>query len=106
MSSHAWPGLVALHRLALERAQTASQAVDVITSLLEAHGQGGPCEEGGDWCAGRVMLCTTAATTFTPCTWPVPTPQEQQRDEQPHWQGYPYEALQLDLSTDVCSSAG
>lgn len=34
-------------RLALERATTAAEAVDVVTSLLEAHGQGGPCEEEG-----------------------------------------------------------
>ncbi len=36
------------HRLALERAGSAAEAVDVITSLLEAHGQGGPCEEEGE----------------------------------------------------------
>lgn len=32
-----------LLRLALERAASAAEAVDVITSLLEAHGQGGNC---------------------------------------------------------------
>jgi secernin len=33
-----------LVRLGLERARTASDAVDVMTALLEAHGQGGPAE--------------------------------------------------------------
>lgn len=34
-----------LLRLALERAKTATEAVDVITSLLERYGQGGACSE-------------------------------------------------------------
>jgi secernin len=34
-----------LVRLALERARSAEQAVDVITSLIEAHGQGGVADE-------------------------------------------------------------
>lgn len=38
-----------LVRLALERAPTAAEAVEFISSLLEKHGQGGSCEEGGDW---------------------------------------------------------
>ena len=37
-----------LVRLALERGSSAEQAVDVMTGLLEAHGQGGACEEGGE----------------------------------------------------------
>ncbi len=37
-----------LVRLGLERATTADQAVDVITGLLDAHGQGGSGEEGAD----------------------------------------------------------
>ncbi len=36
-----------LLRLALERAKTAPQAVDVITALLEAYGQGGNCVQDG-----------------------------------------------------------
>ncbi|XP_042216699.1 secernin-3-like isoform X2 [Homarus americanus] len=34
-----------LVRLALERSSTAEMAVEVITSLLEEHGQGGPCSD-------------------------------------------------------------
>ncbi len=36
---------LSVFRLALERADTAQQAVDVITDLLEKHGQGGNCME-------------------------------------------------------------
>lgn len=38
-----------LLRLALERGSTAREAMEVCIDLLETHGQGGPCEEGGDW---------------------------------------------------------
>lgn len=35
-------------RLGLERGDTAEAALDVITSLLQKHGQGGPCSEHDD----------------------------------------------------------
>lgn len=34
-------------RLGLERGATAAEAVDAMVQLLEEHGQGGACEEGG-----------------------------------------------------------
>jgi len=36
-------------RLGLERGGSAREALDVITGLLETHGQGGACSEGGDF---------------------------------------------------------
>ncbi|XP_070565965.1 secernin-3-like [Ptychodera flava] len=45
-------------RLGLERAKTAKEAVDVMTSLLEKHGQGGQCNEDSevDWCYHNSFL--------------------------------------------------
>jgi hypothetical protein len=44
------PGLIGMDlvRLALERAATAKAGVEVLTALLERHGQGGSGHEGGD----------------------------------------------------------
>lgn len=49
-----------LVRLVLERARTAREAVDVAAALLEAHGQGGPCEERGKWCYENGFLFADA----------------------------------------------
>jgi secernin len=37
--------IIFLPRLGLERSQTAEQAVQVISALLEKYGQGGPCSD-------------------------------------------------------------
>lgn len=37
-----------LVRLGLERSKNAKEAVEVITSLLEKYGQGGPCSQNND----------------------------------------------------------
>ncbi|GAB4817219.1 hypothetical protein N2152v2_004265 [Parachlorella kessleri] len=49
-----------LVRLALERGSTAEEAVQILTSLLEEHGQGGPCEEGGSWTYHNSFLVADA----------------------------------------------
>jgi dipeptidase len=48
---HGAPGLIGMDlvRLALERARSAEQAADVITALLEQHGQGGSGYADKDW---------------------------------------------------------
>ena len=39
-----------IYRLGLERAKSAKQAVDVVSQMLEKHGQGGACSDaGGAW---------------------------------------------------------
>ena len=53
-----------LLRLGLERGRTAREAVDVICALLEAHGQGGACEEGGDWTYENGFLLADATEAF------------------------------------------
>ncbi|XP_077977970.1 secernin-2-like [Glandiceps talaboti] len=47
-----------LVRLGLERAKSAKEALDVVSSLLEKHGQGGPCNEDPevDWCYHNSFL--------------------------------------------------
>ena len=49
-----------LHRLGLERGNSASSSVDVMVQLLEGHDQGGPCEEEGDWSYHNSFLVADA----------------------------------------------
>ena len=65
-----------LVRLGLERGNNAEQVVEVMAALLEAHGQGGACEEGGEL-KGRLELhCTSAhvcmgsSSCLSRCLWP------------------------------------
>ena len=53
-----------LLRLALERGGTANEAVQVLCALLEVHGQGGACEEGGDWTYENGFLLADAHEAF------------------------------------------
>lgn len=53
-----------LLRLALERGSTAREAVDVLCALLETHGQGGTCEDGGDWTYENGFLFADATEAF------------------------------------------
>jgi len=53
-----------LVRLGLERGKTAREAVEAMTSLLEEFGQGGSCEEGGDWCYENGFLIADTKEAF------------------------------------------
>ena len=53
-----------LVRLGLERGATAKEALDVMTILLEKFGQGGSCEEGGDWCYENGFLICDASEAY------------------------------------------
>lgn len=53
-----------LLRLALERGGTARDAVDVLCALLETHGQGGPCEDGGDWTYENGFMIADSCEAF------------------------------------------
>ena len=49
-------------RLGLERGETAQQGLDIITALLDAHGQGGPCTPNPStalegWGSNSFMIC-------------------------------------------------
>jgi secernin len=53
-----------LVRLALERGATAREALDVMTGLLEQYGQGGSCEEDGDWCYENGFLICDVSEAY------------------------------------------
>ena len=53
-----------LLRLALERSESAREAVEVTASLLEAHGQGGACAEDDDWTYENGFLYADAHEAF------------------------------------------
>jgi len=66
-----------LVRLGLERATTAAEAVEVMTTLLERHGQGGPCHPNGGqayWSSFLVADADSAVVLETSGTeWAVET---------------------------------
>lgn len=53
-----------LVRLGLERGATARDALHVMTNLLESFGQGGACEEDGDWCYENGFLVCDATEAY------------------------------------------